>query len=602
MAFTGDLEQLHIVDIIQLLHTTRKSGTFSIKGNKGESRIIFGNGYIVSATHLNKIRIGAVLVQMKVITQKDLEQALAVQKKAGKNRKPLVATLIELGKLGHDEAFRGLRKLIEMTVVELIGWTSGTFTLDTEALEVSPECKYPISKMEHEISLDAQMVLMDALRIFDERERDRNAGKDVISDEELYPDVIAYEEPSGSSKKPVITADDLGLGELDHLERIIPQFTPVTEIFHPLQIHRQKIKETLADFPEEEQETFVAFLEKSSISRDARDSSQRHEGRTMALVLFSEDELIKYAIMTICKDEGVLVFATGEEKELECIISQCLAIKALPLLVFDNPQPAGTSASAEKITGLRHRMRDIYPNVSTIQMSSPFDYAFTLQSLHEGVRAVLPRPVRGERKERFIKDIIQFLEIFKAYVKNLFLELAGGSDRDSQLGVLRNSIREIREMKEPSGVMLALLQHVSGICERSAAFIVRPTELAGERAIGLFDEKSAGPTSVKNLKIPLSEPSIFRNAVEKGSAFYGESSDEVLKKHIFEVAGEPAGPSVLLLPVKSRGKTVTLIYGDFGLKEPSSLQIALLEVLADTAGVVLENGLYRKQADKASLK
>src|SRR5450759_898131 len=114
MAFTGDLEQLHIVDIIQLLHTTRKSGTFSIKGNKGESRIIFGNGYIVSATHLNKIRIGAVLVQMKVITQKDLEQALAVQKKAGKNRKPLVATLIELGKLGNDEAFKGLRKLIEM--------------------------------------------------------------------------------------------------------------------------------------------------------------------------------------------------------------------------------------------------------------------------------------------------------------------------------------------------------------------------------------------------------------------------------------------------------------------------------------------------------
>lgn len=602
MAFTGDLEQLHIVDIIQLLHTTRKSGTFSVKGNKGESRIIFGNGYIVSATHLNKIRIGTVLVQMKAITQEDLELALSVQKKAGKNRKPLVATLIELGKLGHDEAFKGLRKLIEMTVVELIGWTSGTFTLDTDALEVSPECKYPISKMEQEISLDAQMVLMDALRIFDERERDRSAGKEVTTDEELYPDVIAYEESTGSSKKPVITADDLGLGELDHLERKIPQFAPVTEIFHPLHIHRQKIQETLADFPEEEQESFVAFLEKFSKSRDSRDSSQRHEGRTMALVLFSEDELVKYAVMTICKDEGVLVFATGDEKELDCIISQCLAIKALPLLVFDNPQPAGTSASAGKIDSIRHRMRDKYPDVSTVQMSSPFDYTVTLQSFHEGVRAVLPRPVREERKEMFIKDIMQFLEIFKVYVKNLFLELTEGSERDSQLDVLRDSIREIREMKEPSGVMLALLQYVSLICERAAVFIVRPTELAGERAIGLFDEKSTGPTPAKSLKIPLSEPSIFRDAVETGSAFYGESSDEVLKKHIFEIAGEPAGPSVLLLPVKSRGKTVILIYGDFGLKEPLPLQIALFEVLADAAGVVLENGLYRKQADKASLK
>ena len=41
MAFTGDLELLNIVDIIQLLNTTRKSGTLFVKGLKGESRIIF---------------------------------------------------------------------------------------------------------------------------------------------------------------------------------------------------------------------------------------------------------------------------------------------------------------------------------------------------------------------------------------------------------------------------------------------------------------------------------------------------------------------------------------------------------------------------------
>ena len=194
MALTGNLELLHIVDIIQLLNTTRKSGTFSVKGSKGESRFIFSNGHIVGASHLNnRVRIGTVLVKMNAITLEDLAQALEVQKKAGKNRKPLIATLIELGRLGRDEAARGLRKLIEMTLVELIGWTEGTFTLDTDAITVSPECSYPISNMEQDISLDAQMVLMDALRIFDELERDRQAGKTVISDEELFADVIASE-------------------------------------------------------------------------------------------------------------------------------------------------------------------------------------------------------------------------------------------------------------------------------------------------------------------------------------------------------------------------------------------------------------------------
>jgi hypothetical protein len=45
MAFTGDLEYLHIVDIIQLVNTTRKSGAFSVQGERGESRLIFSNGY-----------------------------------------------------------------------------------------------------------------------------------------------------------------------------------------------------------------------------------------------------------------------------------------------------------------------------------------------------------------------------------------------------------------------------------------------------------------------------------------------------------------------------------------------------------------------------
>ena len=275
MALTGNLELLHIVDIIQLLNTTRKSGTFSVKGSRGESRFIFSNGHIVGASHLNKVRIGTVLVKMNAITIKDLSQALEVQKKAGQNRKPLITTLIEMGRLGRGEAERGLRQLIEMTLVELVGWTKGTFTLDTDAITVSPECSYLISNMEQDISLDAQMVLMDALRIFDERERDRQAGKTISSDEELFADVVASEGTGEDwGKGPVLTADDLGLADLDHLERRIPKFLPADETFDPAEIHRQKIREIMADFSAEEQEAFVSFLEKSSESRSAYDGPQ----------------------------------------------------------------------------------------------------------------------------------------------------------------------------------------------------------------------------------------------------------------------------------------------------------------------------------------
>ena len=45
---------------------------------------------------------------------------------------------------------------------------------------------------------------------------------------------------------------------------------------------------------------------------------------------------------------------------------------------------------------------------------------------------------------------------------------------------------------------------------------------------------------------------------------------------------------------------MTLTYGDFGRKEASALQSDALEILAEEAGLVLENTLYQKQLNKTS--
>ena len=108
MAFTGDIEHLPIVDVIQLLYTTRKSGTLTVRSPKGESRLIFSEGHIVSANHLNSlVCIGKVLLKIGAVTPEDLNTALVVQKNAGEGRKPLIATLIEMGKVQQEEAHKG---------------------------------------------------------------------------------------------------------------------------------------------------------------------------------------------------------------------------------------------------------------------------------------------------------------------------------------------------------------------------------------------------------------------------------------------------------------------------------------------------------------
>ena len=72
-----------------MVHTTRKSGIFSVKSDKGESRIVFSSGYIVGANHINdRIRIGSVLVKSGAITVDDLRQALSAANSAAKATKP----------------------------------------------------------------------------------------------------------------------------------------------------------------------------------------------------------------------------------------------------------------------------------------------------------------------------------------------------------------------------------------------------------------------------------------------------------------------------------------------------------------------------------
>jgi DNA-binding NarL/FixJ family response regulator len=599
MAFTGDLEYLHIVDIIQLVNTTRKSGAFAVQGEKGESRIIFSNGYIVAASHLNgKVRIGTVLVKMKAISVEDLRQAIEAQQKAGKDRKPLIATLIEQGKAALDDATRALRKLVEITIVELIGWKKGTFTFDPDIVYVTPECAYPVSKMEQEIALDAQMVLMDALRIFDEQQRDREAGRPFQADEDLFADVIPDASSVSVAEKTTITADDLGLGDLDRLERKMPQYLPPDEVFDPQEIHRQKIREILAGFPDEEQEAFVEFLEKSTAGRDNHEApAQKRQAK--ALILLSDDELIKHSVMTICKAGDVLVFSAEGEEELDRIMEQCLRIKVLPVMVFDDPGEEHRLLSRETVISLRKGLKDRYPEVPVLQLAPASDYFFTLESFRDGAIAVFPKPSR-QQHETFISDTISLLGTIKTYIRGML----GGQDTQvsaqGRLSVLRDRIIALRNLTEAPAVSLALLQFVSESCERAITFIVRPEELEGEKSIGVFADKSDGPTSVSRLKVPLPKNSALRGMIDSGWAFCGKIDDEALSKHLYEAIGEPLSPEIIFLPVKGRGETMTLVYGDFGGKEGSAVQCDALEILAGEAGLVLENLVQGRRIDTAS--
>ena len=591
MSFTGDLEHLPIVDILQLLHATRKSGILRINCRKGESHLVFKDGYIVSANHLNnRVRIGDILVKRGAISPEILEKALREQEDVGTRRKPLIVTLLDKGLVNEEEAYRGLEELIELTVVEVLNWKRGTFVLDVETGQATDGYRYYPAKIDREINVDTQGVLMDSLRIFDEKVRDGELAEEDFSDEDdLAP------APETTSVARSLTADDLGLADLEHLDRKIPEvFTGLADQ-DPARAHRQKLQESGVLLSPENLEKLVAFLGNFPTEAENRMPDDRHSG---VMVFFSPDPVLQHAVTTVCKNAGIPVFATDDTLDLEPIIDRSLAKNSLPLLVIDAPDLPDGSFSPEAAALLRRQKKEKYPQIGMIQLSSAQDEEFILQSYDDGVRAVLPRPARNAAAETFIPEIIRFLPTFRSYIMNCVDQ----QHQHPSAAAVRLYLDELKSAREVPEAALAVLKLTARIFERTLTLVVHGNELVAEKGIGIKAGSDRTPIPSSGFRIPLEEASLFRTVLDTGRIYYGRSGDEGVKDRLHTVIGAPLRSSVMLLPLRMRGHTIALTYGDFGSGEISRVDMDLFHTVATQAELVLENVALRKKLEKPPVR
>ncbi|MDA8430992.1 MAG: DUF4388 domain-containing protein [Geobacteraceae bacterium] len=591
MSFTGDLAHLPIVDVIQLIHSTRKSGTLSIKSNKGESHLVFSDGYFASANHLNNsVRIGQILVEKNFITHSCLDQALIEQRQSGTARKPLIATLIEQGAISPDDAYSGLECLIEMTIVEVLTWSSGTFSLDVDNVVTCDEYRYFPETLKQEILMNAQAILMDALRIYDEKMRDGTLGEIFFSSAEATgTDTLA----SGNAGQPV-TAGLLGLDALDSLTKKIPDVFIGLKDLDDAEEHRAIIAAELGKLPPDAQEKLCSLLTRISTSPSPAETSGAAGRLTIAVIVMSRDPFMKHTIRTVCRQKGYIVFTTDEAGNLDLIIEQSFSRDLLPLLILDDPAFIGNGSTHESVVSLLQQKREKYPRISILQLStSRDDRVLPVHVLEEGTESVFPRPCLQNSTDSFVADMVGFLRSFSFVIEKSFTQ----ADRQAARK-LKESIIAIGMLREPPEVALELLLYTSSLFERSITFVAVATDLIAEKGIGINAGKSSGATGPLMFKIPLGQKSVFQDTVEKRRMYFGLCTDEILKTHLYSTIGPPHSPKILLLPLIMSGNVLALIYADFGHTPPTPVLTEYLEVVSRYAGLVLDNSLYRKKFDK----
>lgn len=148
MSIFGDLQDLSLADIIQIIAGSQKTGVLYVNADEGRSTIVFKNGFVVSASKPDlAIRLGQLLRRENQISEIELEMCLKEQQQTGK---PLGEILLERLLVTRDQ-LQGLMKLQVMeTVNEIVNLSEGSFSFQANA-QLPPD----------HIAFDAQHLLLD---------------------------------------------------------------------------------------------------------------------------------------------------------------------------------------------------------------------------------------------------------------------------------------------------------------------------------------------------------------------------------------------------------------------------------------------------------
>lgn len=591
MSFAGDLEHLPIVDVIQLLHSTRKTGTLYLSSEIGESQLVFVDGYIVSANHFdNSIRIGQILVDMGAITLEYLEHSLNVQKKAGTNRKPLIATLIEGNQIKEQDAYKGLETLIEMSIVEILTWTKGSFRLDINKTTVSDEYRYFPETLKQEINLNTQNVLMDALRIYDEKMRNGSLENGVFTPMDQTPENVF----GADNKESGITADLLGLDEIETLAKKIPDVYSGLRDYEFSKILPNQASGEQPDQQQDEQNKIFSYLMEStdnsrSIGKRLPLPQQHNE-----IVLFSRDPFINRIIMTTCKYEG-LRFTACESFEYLMQLLDSTGDKTSPgMLIFDAPDKIVDDSAEETVIQMILQVREKYPQqLPIIQLYSSQSSDFNLRVLQAGADSIVPRPQSDNQQIVFTEETIVFLKVLQKILQSKLM------NQEQLMAVhFKDCMADLATLHDAPKLAYIPLKFASLMFERSITFFVSRTELIAKNNIGIPKNRSNGSKQPIQVRIPLDQPSVFSDVVQLGNYYFGECKDALLSNCLYSEIDEPAISSCVLMPITSLGKVAAVIYADFGSAQAKQIYIDLLDIVAKTAGLALDNCLYRKQLVK----
>ena len=552
MSLEGNLEELGLGEILQIVSLSRKTGILFLSSRGRDGSVFFRQGQVVRATSAACQRsLGEVLIQHGVIDLALLRKALAYQHEHGFCER-LGVILVNKFAISQEVVTEVVREQIENTVYSLFFWKEGTFSFFVhDSIESVDDTKMDPLQFMLEQGLNPQFLAMEGTRILDEDQHpdeivvpgnDSSAGSiDFTFD--LAEERGTLPSPRQSTERPVVIVDDDG---------------PTLQI----------IADGLAGHG-----FVVHAINRSEDTLIMVDSLCRSGEQPAVLVDL---------IMPKMDGSGVL----GGLELLEIIGNN---FKDLPLIVMSDYH----HADAEKIIQERGYRFVIKPRRCEIKTADIIG-AFLIRVAHDIRTYAASGDIESLAKRFNLGDELR-IEMGEDVGSPQSVASAESSDG---LTLLRGMLEELNNPDLQGGVMLLVLRFASEFLNRAVLFTVNNRIISGFGQFGITGSSVSGDERVRSIQFSQESGSMFDGSLHCCQSLTLSPSPTLVDTHIFDQLGGGIPTEVFIGPLISQSKVIGFLYGD---NLPDKTPIGNVESLAiflAQAGIAMEKFLLERQLNE----
>src|SRR5512133_2370806 len=213
MSLVGNLEDLSLPDILQIVSLSKKSGILMLEREGQQGKIIIRQGKVIQTISPRPGKtLGELLTARGLLRPDDLKRALELQR-AGSGRELLGGILVKLGAIPEGSLEKVVQEQIEDAIVYFLSWREGTFSFELADIQGRGEFSVDPQAFILERGIDTQWLVLEGTRLIDERSREGAARGPVETPAEADGGETSFAEldseaPSTGDDLPLVLVED----------------------------------------------------------------------------------------------------------------------------------------------------------------------------------------------------------------------------------------------------------------------------------------------------------------------------------------------------------------------------------------------------------